>query len=166
MLTRKRLTEQLRYGGVLEAVRVARLEYPVRLDHTSFFKRYRMLLPSVRDDDLPWSIKDYEEPKKLCVNFLKFLATTTPRANRIRMAQGQPEPIVFPKSDVQVGLTKVFMRNDPHVTLESHRVSHRNASVTLIQSWMRGLHARTYLTKSDAALTIERWYQDCLVRAR
>ena len=32
-------------GGVLEAVRVARLGYPVRLVHTLFMTQYRCLLP-------------------------------------------------------------------------------------------------------------------------
>ncbi len=180
LLTRKRLTEQLRYGGVLEAVRVARMGYPVRLDHTGFFKRYRMLLPSVPDDILSWSIEDNEQPQTLCVKFLDILLEegakpvnytnkdgTMSRANKIRMAQRQPDPMIFPKSDVQLGLSKVFMRKGPHDKLESHRVFHQNASVTLIQSWMRGLqHARRYLIKSDAALTIERWYRGCLGRAR
>ena len=38
---RRRTTEQLRYGGVLEAVRVARSGFPVRLSHSDFFSRYR-----------------------------------------------------------------------------------------------------------------------------
>ena len=38
---RRRTTEQLRYGGVLEAVRVARSGFPVRLSHIEFFARYR-----------------------------------------------------------------------------------------------------------------------------
>ena len=38
---RKRTTEQLRYGGVLEAVRVARSGFPVRLSHSDFYSRYR-----------------------------------------------------------------------------------------------------------------------------
>ena len=181
LLTRKRLTEQLRYGGVLEAVRVARMGYPVRLDHTGFFKRYRMLLPSVPDSVLPWSLEDNDaEPQKLCVKFLDIVLEegakpvnyanedgTMSRANKIRMAQRQPEPMVFPKSDVQLGLSKVFMRKGPHDKLESHRVFHQNASVTLIQSWMRGMQAeRRYLITGDAALTIERWYRGCLGRAR
>lgn len=180
LLTRKRLTEQLRYGGVLEAVRVARMGYPVRLGHTGFFKRYRMLLPSVPDDILSWSIEDNEQPQTLCVKFLDILLEegakpvnytnkdgTISRANKIRIAQRQPDPMIFPKSDVQLGLSKVFMRKGPHDKLESHRVFHQNASVTLIQSWMRGLqHARQYLIKCDAALTIERWYRGCLGRAR
>lgn len=38
---RPRITEQLRYCGVLEAVRVARAGYPVRLPHADFVRRYR-----------------------------------------------------------------------------------------------------------------------------
>ena len=38
--SRARVTEQLRYGGVLEAVRVARAGFPVRLPHADFFARY------------------------------------------------------------------------------------------------------------------------------
>jgi myosin-5 len=180
LLTRKRLTEQLRYGGVLEAVRVARMGYPVRLDHAGFFKRYRMLLPSVPESVLPWSMDDHNDPQTLCVKFMDILLAegakpvdytnkdgSMTRANKIRMAQRQPEPMVFPKSDVQLGLSKVCMRKGPHDKLESHRVFHQNASVTLIQSWMRGMQQnRRYLVQSDSALTIERWYRGCLGRAR
>jgi myosin-5 len=40
---RNRVVEQLRCGGVLEAVRVARAGYPTRLTHLEFVLRYRML---------------------------------------------------------------------------------------------------------------------------
>ena len=73
LLTRKRLTEQLRYGGVLEAVRVARMGYPVRLDHAGFFKCYRMLLPSVPESVLPWSLDDCNDLQTLCVKFMEIL---------------------------------------------------------------------------------------------
>jgi myosin-5 len=36
----KRITEQLRYGGVLEAVRVARAGFPVRMLHAEFITRW------------------------------------------------------------------------------------------------------------------------------
>ena len=179
LMTRKRLTEQLRYGGVLEAVRVARMGYPVRLGHEGFFKRYRMLLPSVSEEKLPWSLED-GNPQELCVKFLDIVLEegakpvnyenadgTISRANQIRMAQKQPDPMVFPKSDVQLGLTKVFMRKGPHDRLESHRVFHQNASITLIQSWIRMLQQeRRYLIIEDAAQTVQRWYRGCMGRAR
>jgi myosin V len=44
---RRRTTEQLRYGGVLEAVRVARSGFPVRLSHTDFFSRYSILVDPI-----------------------------------------------------------------------------------------------------------------------
>ena len=40
---RVRIVEQLRYGGVLEAVRVARSGFPVRMQHADFYSRYRPL---------------------------------------------------------------------------------------------------------------------------
>lgn len=179
LMTRKRLTEQLRYGGVLEAVRVARMGYPVRMDHSGFFKRYRMLLPSVGEDRLPWSAED-QDPQQLSEKLLDIILEegakptnyenadgSISRANQIRKAQRQPEVMVFPKEDVQLGKSKIFMRKGPHDKLESHRVFHQNASVTLIQSWMRMMQQnRRFLIMEDAALTIQRWYRGCLGRAR
>ena len=179
LMTRKRLTEQLRYGGVLEAVRVARMGYPVRMDHTGFFKRYRMLLPSISEDKLSWSGED-QDPQQLSEKLLDIVLEegakptnyenedgSISRANQIRKAQRQPDPMVFPKQDVQLGKTKIFMRKGPHDKLESHRVFHQNASITLIQSWMRMMQQnRRYLIMEDAALTIERWYRGCMGRAR
>jgi myosin-5 len=159
MLVRKRLTEQLRYGGVLEAVRVARLGYPVRLVHQQFFQRYRMLLPTVDDDVLPWSM-DNGDRQKLCIKLvdcvldegMKHIAKLEAsggkldpheagisRSEKIRRMQHQPHPISFPKTDVQLGNTKVFMRKPPHDALEAHRVFHQHAAATIIQSWMRGM---------------------------
>ena len=68
LLVRSRLTEQLRYGGVLEAVRVARMGYPVRLAHADFFTRYRVLLPS---SDLPWTVDESNiSPQSLCTQLV------------------------------------------------------------------------------------------------
>lgn len=52
---RPRITEQLRYCGVLEAVRVARAGYPVRLPHADFVRRYRVATSA-------WSDKYYLRP--------------------------------------------------------------------------------------------------------
>jgi len=182
MLTRKRLTEQLRYGGVLEAVRVARAGYPVRLTHEAFFQRFRMLLPHIPDDQLPWSLEG-EEAQKLCMKLLvtcleeggkaKAKGTLDPkesgisRFEKIRRMQTQPEPMDFPQTDVQLGKTKVFMRKPPHDALEAHRVFHQSASVTMIQCWVRGLERRKqYYITQDALLTIQRCYRGWKGRAR
>ena len=179
LLTRKRLTEQLRYGGVLEAVRVARMGYPVRLNHEAFFQRYRMLLPAVPEEKLTWSMEG-EDAQKLCVKLLDVILEEgskhkasvgedgkldphedgISRSEKIRRMQHQPIPLVFPKTDVQLGITKVFMRKPPHDALEAHRVFHQHAAATIIQCWMRGMEKRKqYLILSNAALTAQRAYR-------
>mmetsp|Transcript_27750 Transcript_27750/g.40963 ORF Transcript_27750/g.40963 Transcript_27750/m.40963 type:complete len:1607 (-) Transcript_27750:96-4916(-) len=187
MLTRERLREQLRYGGVLEAVRVARMGYPVRLVHTQFYQRYRMILPSVDDSILPWSLED-GNPQDLCVKFVDLVLKDgkkqleliessggkldakeegISRSERIRRMQRQPKVIDFPKSDVQLGNTKVFMRKSPHDALEAHRVYHQHASATILQSWIRGMiQMRKYLIMADASITVQRFYRGYKGRER
>jgi myosin V len=182
LLTRKRLTEQLRYGGVLEAVRVARAGYPVRLTHQAFFQRYRMLLPQIPDDQIPWNMEG-NDAQQLCVTVLTtclqegkkhaeqgVLDPKEPGINRfekIRRMQHQPIPMTFPQTDVQLGLTKVFMRKPPHDALEANRVFHQSASATMIQCWVRGLEKRkTYLIIQDAVVTMQRCYRGYKGRER
>jgi myosin V len=174
LLTRKRLTEQLRYGGVLEAVRVARAGYPVRMVHAEFFQRYRMLVPAVPNDVLPWAF-DEADAQRLCIKVVdecladgqkhqgKILDPKEDgisRFEKIRRMQHPPIPLSFPKTDVQLGLTKVFMRKPPHDALEAHRVFHQSASATLIQTWVRGLAKRKlYYIILDAVGTLQRCYR-------
>jgi myosin-5 len=185
LMTRKRTTEQLRYGGVLEAVRVARAGYPVRLPHAAFFQRYRMLLPSLPDAVLPWNMEGHE-PQDLCVRLVdaalaegaKHAEATKngpldpkepgiSRSEKIRRMQNQPMPMVFPKTDVQLGKTKVFMRKHPHDCLEAHRVFHQAASATIIQCWARGLaQQRKMYIIQDSVLTIQRCYRGYKGRQR
>lgn len=186
LLTRKRLTEQLRYGGVLEAVRVARMGYPVRLTHEGFFQRYRMLLPAIPEEKLTWSMEG-EDAQKLCVKLLDIVLEEgakhkaaigedgkldphedgISRSEKIRRMQHQPIPLVFPKTDVQLGITKVFMRKPPHDALEAHRVFHQHGSATVIQCWMRGMEKRKqYLILGNAALTAQRAYRGYKGRER
>lgn len=185
VLTRKRTTEQLRYGGVLEAVRVARAGYPVRLLHVAFFQRYRMILPTTPDKELPWSM-DEQEAQKLCIKLVECalnegkkqqeITRNGPlnpneegitRSEKIRRMQSQPMPMLFPKSDVQLGKTKVFMRKHPHDCLEAHRVFHQHASATVMQCWARGLaqQRKLYIIQS-AVETVQRCYRGCKGRER
>jgi myosin V len=187
MLVRKRLTEQLRCGGVLEAVRVARLGYPVRLVHQQFFQRYRMLLPTVSEGVLPWNLEG-GNPQKLCIKLVDCILEESKkhvakleanggklspqesgitRSEKVRRMQNQPQPIVFPKSDVQLGNTKVFMRKPPHDALEAHRVFHQHTSATILQSWARGLReTRKYLILYDAVSIVQRVYRGYKGRER
>lgn len=182
MLTRRRLTEQLRYGGVLEAVRVARMGFPVRLNHEIFFQHYRMVLPTVSDEELPWSLEG-RNAQALCVKLVDCLLREGKKdaeagtksvheegislSEKIRRMQSQPIPLIFPKTDVQLGSTKVFMRKPAHDALEAHRVFHQTASATILQAWIRGLQKRVrHLITCDAVLTMQRFYRGCKGRER
>lgn len=184
-MTRKRTTEQLRYGGVLEAVRVARAGYPVRLKHAAFYQRYRMLLPTISEERLPWSMEG-QNAQQLCVKLVDVVleegekhkkatenGPLSPneegilRSDKIRRMQNQPMAMTFPKADVQLGKTKVFMRKHPHDCLEAHRVFHQHASATIIQCWARGLaKQRTLFIIQDAVQTIQRCYRGSKGRQR
>ena len=185
LMTRKRTTEQLRYGGVLEAVKVARAGFPVRLPHAAFYRRYRMLLPGMPDAELPWNMEGHEA-QDLCVRLVaaclaegaKHMAATAngplnakeegiSRSEKIRRMQNQPIAMEFPKDDVQLGKTKVFMRKHPHDCLEAHRVFHQAASATVIQCWARGLaQQRKLFIIQDAVQTIQRCYRGAKGRER
>lgn len=182
LMTRRRLTEQLRYGGVLEAVRVARMGFPVRMSHSLFFQTYRVLLPSVPSDKLPFSLEGHD-PQRLCVMLVEILLEKgkkdhnegskssqefgISRSEKIRRMQRQPIPMVFPRTEVQLGKTKVFMRKPAHDALEAHKVFHQTAAATILQAWIRGLQKRVqYLILCEAALTAQRFYRGCKGRER
>eukprot|EP00957_Ditylum_brightwellii_P117450 8958292-Ditylum_brightwellii.AAC.1 len=87
-------------------------------------------------------------------------------SEKIRNTQRQPAPMEFPKSDVQLGLSKVFMRKPPHDALEAHRVFHQHASAVMVQTWWRYLQeSRRYLILCESALTVQRFYRGCVGRA-
>jgi hypothetical protein len=149
--------------------------------HAEFFQRYRMLLPAVPDDVLPWSF-DEADAQKLCIKLVdecladgekhagKKLDPTADgisKFEKIRRMQHQPIPLSFPKTDVQLGVTKVFMRKPPHDALEAHRVFHQSASATLIQTWVRGLTKRKrFYILLDAVGTVQRCYRGYRGRIR
>ena len=182
MMTRRRLTEQLRYGGVLEAVRVARMGFPVRMNHSLFYQTYRVILPTVSDQKLSFSLEGHDAQKS-CISLVDMLlekgkkdyetGSQTPheegitRSERIRRMQVQPIPMIFPKTDVQLGQSKVFMRKPAHDALEAHKVFHQTAAATIIQAWIRGLQKRVrHLILYDAVLTAQRFYRGCKGRER
>eukprot|EP00944_MAST-04C_sp_MAST-4C-sp1_P002656 g2656.t1 len=105
---RSRVVDQLRYGGVLQAVQVARAGYPSRLKHKTFVSKYKLLAPTLaRRSDL----------KSHCLEILKYTAIA--------------------EEDAQIGKTKVFMRKKVFEELEAKRSLKLNQSAILIQSIYR-----------------------------
>ena len=139
-----------------------------------------MLLPT--NEKIPWSMEG-QDPQQLCVSLLVAWLEEGAKAKekgkldpneagitkfeKIRRMQNQPIPMSFPQSEVQLGLTKVFMRKPPHDALEAHRVFHQAASATRIQCWVRGLEQRKkYLNFEFAVETVQRFFRGCKGRER
>src|SRR5690606_13800778 len=72
---RARIAEQLRYGGVLEAVRVSRSGFPIRLKHDALFAQYRLhanpFSPVTRT--LPTRLQSAADAKVLSTRLLEAL---------------------------------------------------------------------------------------------
>ena len=62
-LVEKRLLQQLRYSGVLEAIKIARSGYPIRYIYDELVKHYNMLMPTKNIDELLENvdISDYQK---------------------------------------------------------------------------------------------------------
>ncbi|DAZ93216.1 TPA: hypothetical protein N0F65_001568 [Lagenidium giganteum] len=118
-----RVVEQLRSGGVLEAVRVARAGFPVRMYHLQFLERYqRVLLSQV------W---------KPLVGGHKRM----PTAASIQLCLDRLQDAIVQGSQslgVNLGKTRVFFRRQPYEQLEGFRAQVMRQSTVTVQKHYRG----------------------------
>ncbi|CAI7925744.1 unnamed protein product [Closterium sp. NIES-54] len=148
MFERAMVTDQLRSGGVLEAIRMCSAGYPTRRTFEDFVDRFALLLPSLLEQDM----SDVEYVEAL-----------------LKHAKLE---------NYQIGLTKVFLRAGQMALLQSMRLDamneaarkiqratrhflfnrHRRRAALLIQTHWRGHCARTayqQLRRDVAATTIQ-----------
>lgn len=128
---RVRVVEQLRSGGVLEAVRVARAGYPIRLDHNVFCGKY-----SAASMNLICSAKkvpnQYSGDKVECLMW-KLL----PIINQGKSIAVENKQEALLAAGVQIGISKIFFRKQAFELLEAWRNRVRNESATRIQAIFR-----------------------------
>ncbi|KAJ0411954.1 hypothetical protein ATCC90586_009911 [Pythium insidiosum] len=118
-----RVVEQLRSGGVLEAVRVARAGFPVRLAHRQFLERYERVLLHGRRASTVASTTASTRPLDRCLARLRGV---------IASAEG----------GVSLGRTRVFFRRRPYEELEQLRVLVLRRAAVEIQRTFRGFGTR------------------------
>lgn len=135
---RLRITEQLRYGGVLEAVRVARSGFPVRLLHGEFFMKYRLLIScsSKPNVDLPRFISHSKggNHKSLSSTLVECLWQLILGGNSSNVMTSSKS---ISKQSIQIGVNKVFLRKEAHDLLEQHRFKALCLATIKIQSTYR-----------------------------
>ncbi|EEC47670.1 predicted protein, partial [Phaeodactylum tricornutum CCAP 1055/1] len=124
----KNVVEQLRCGGVLEAVRVSRAGYPTRYPHEVFLARY-YILGDQRDETPQKSVSEFES--------LDF-------ASRCAVA------------GLQLGRTKVFLRREAFDRIEGMRSDKFHFAASLIQKVVRGkLGVTHYMQMRQAVIIIQ-----------
>jgi hypothetical protein len=191
LFDRLRTTEQLRYGGVLEAVRVARSGFPVRLTHVEFYARYRPLanpfvpLTATLPRILPPHGKNHRgeviDPKVMCDKLLSVLwdatipgeeptAVAKPsrparRSSRVEDMKVWRGKVEIAQESVQLGLTKVFLRKLAHDILESRRSRKLLSAAKKIQCYYRGYKIRAwFLLCIRAVVLLQKAYRGYRVR--
>ncbi|GAB9468495.1 Myosin-like protein [Globisporangium polare] len=122
-----RVVEQLRSGGVLEAVRVARAGFPVRMSHQQFLDRYQHVLLS---ESSPQSRMQQLSKRSVAMRLGDCLKKIT------KLVHGQETTLKVPDG-VSLGKTRVFFRRQPYEKLESYRAHALKKSVIVIQKYCR-----------------------------
>lgn len=136
----RRVVEQLRSGGVLEAVRVARAGFPVRMSHRQFLDRYQHVLLSglheVSTNSHPRKPSSTEAALEACLHRLPLLLGQTEDAQ--------------PLGSVSLGKTRVFFRREPYEKLEQLRSLLLRKATTLLQRYYRGHRVRRWFARLHA----------------
>jgi myosin V len=183
ILHTNRLVEQLRCGGVLEAVKVARSGFPYRMDHAEFYERYRAQANvfSPQYSKLPLHLSDHDKTVQVCQALVPCLwddtsgpkpTSTASRASRMEARKlkfmlkwkGKTSSAGVSRESIQVGKDKVFFRKPPHDLLEGRRSRLIYLSASKLQGIVRGFMVRVVLVKrvtrkEKAAIIIQKYYR-------
>eukprot|EP00439_Symbiodinium_sp_Y106_P021367 s3538_g2.t1 len=122
LFDRKGVTEQLRYGGVLQVVQVSRAGYPVRINHQECWDDYKVVgLPKVISE-----LRHLQDPK---IRAQKLLEHLDAELNIPKPKHGQ---------SWAVGKTLVFFKLPAYERVKFARLELLIKSTTLIQASWRG----------------------------
>ncbi|RHY46592.1 hypothetical protein DYB30_012045, partial [Aphanomyces astaci] len=153
----RRICDQLEAGGVLEAVRVNRAGFPVRITHAQFVKRYRPLTPGGMLKHIPDTCGDElastPPERRAAAETLAALLVQTLRLDGhdgdpsagLPHAKSSSTASSSSSSSLQVGETKVFFRRTAIQYVEAQLAKRYGEFVVLIQSlWRRCLAQRQH----------------------
>ena len=135
------VAEQLRCGGVLEAVRVARAGFPQHYPHADFVRRYRPLVWREWKNKV---VRDATNMADVCRNLIEVLFEKLQQLEKAeRKAQAVPDDTPgFVKLGVQLGKTKVFLRQKEFEGLERQRGHEQQKAAIKLNATFRGYLVR------------------------
>ncbi|KAL3826230.1 hypothetical protein ACHAXA_006258 [Cyclostephanos tholiformis] len=160
------IVDQLRCAGVVEAVRVSRVGYPQRYNHSQFVSRYRTL--GLRE--MKKAAKSSSRKMKPVVVLVEAIARKMlDFMDKSPSAKSTPVKKKDQKSNsegivdllavgIQVGKTKVFLRRRAFDVLEQMRKGHMSTAAIKVQAIARGyIHRRAYNECCEASLQLQCW---------
>ena len=147
---RNSVLRQLKYAGVLEALRIRRAGYPNRLPYREFLLRYLPLISkehidAIRDSSL--SEAGWKSEVAMLIKKNKLVAAI--------LREGQ----------FQLGVTKIFLRTEVLATLDKIKNRFIEASVIKIQRIVRAfIEARKYARLKQATLNLQSHMRGLIAR--
>ncbi|ETV80751.1 hypothetical protein, variant 2 [Aphanomyces astaci] len=161
---RQRMADQLRYGGVLEAVTISRLGYPVHMAHPLFVGRYgAVLLPP------PLSTSSHNRASRhsaidavLTQLVAAWGAAGWPRRDSVTDGVVPSKWFAF---GIERGKTLVFLRQSTYDFLESTRAAALHKHAVTLQAFAKMAFCRhKYWTIQAATATLQRLIRGHLAR--
>ena len=145
------IVEQLRCAGVVEAVRVSRVGYPQRYNHTQFVQRYKVLgLEEMNKTSKKRGVKPVVALADIMGKKISEIEEKEARKKGAEKTSSSEEDDVDAiLQGIQVGKTKVFLRQRAFDIIEKMRKGYTTIAATKIQAIARG-----YINK--------RHYDECL----
>ncbi|TKV93854.1 hypothetical protein SEVIR_9G256700v4 [Setaria viridis] len=127
--------QQLRSGGVLEAIRISLAGYPTRRTYSEFINRFGLLVPEHMDERF--------DERSLTQRILKQLNL----------------------ENFQLGRTKIFLRAGQIAVLDSRRGEILDNASRIVQGHFRTFVARKkFLSTRKASISIQLYCRGCLAR--
>jgi myosin heavy subunit len=134
------IADQLRYAGVLEAIRVSRVGYSQRYAHDTFVARYKFI-----------AVEELEKASDKLETLIK--AT----AKKIFLSENPNAALPADVNNavgIQKGTTKVFLRQPAFEYLEAFRVEKLSGSAVTIQALARMYVARCHFLETKGRIIL------------
>lgn len=157
---RRMVAEQLRYSGVVQAVYVSRMNFPVRLPHREAYNLYRALARSAVNDGQPSTEGDRitDASFRLQVASLFEALEAQGRFQRCPLPPaGGASPA---ETEWAVGTSFVFLKQHVYGALEDARVVlYSNAQRTIRRYWMGHKERRAFRRVKQQTVRIQAWFR-------
>merc|ERR1740129_1251910 len=163
LFDRRSVVNQLRYQGVLQAIRVARAGYPARFLHAEFFAEFRFLADPASRAKLEADARADGSTDGVMVKQLLALPSLQALLRKAPLVSGAScaNPLGW-----ALGRTRIFLKQGQFGVLWWARAQRRLTATTRLQTAFRRLLAqRTARRRSCAIATIQRHARGAAARA-